>query len=180
MGNPEDLIQLEHKELSTYRETKHKEQNYICPIMGLQYPVSEMVVDHKHKLKSDPASIDNGGLIRGIIHFQANIMEGKISNGFKRYGLCKHDISLPTFLRNLADYLENSITNLIHPNEKPKAKKIQLACYKKLVKANNGKYKIPPYPEKGGLKLTKPLKVLFEKYQVPIRYYGDKPNGDES
>lgn len=180
MDNESELIQLEYKDLSTYRENKHKEQNEICPLLGLKFPISEMVVDHKHKLKADKPSLENGGLVRGVIQFQANVMEGKISSGWKRYGLHKHGVSLPTYLRNLADYLENSITNLIHPNEKPKVKKIQLSCYKKLVKAVNGKYKIPPYPKEGGMKLTKPMKVLFEKYNVPIRYYGDKPNGDES
>jgi len=166
------MIQLEQKDIKVLREKWHKEQNNICPVLKQEFPVDVMSLDHQHKLKSELPDETGKGLCRGTIHFQANIMEGKILSDFKRVGLEKM-IDIVDFLRNLADYLEyNKIQEgeyYIHPSEKPRKLTLTKTSYNKLVKAIDGKQKVPPYKAKRG-NLTKPLERLFEKYDVPIEY----------
>lgn len=167
-----NLIQLEQSELAEFKKKKYQEQNGICPLLGIKVPLEQMACDHKHRTKAETIGENGCGLIRGLIHLQANSLEGKISNGFKRYGLHKFGISLPDFLRNLADYLENAKTNLIHPSEKAKKQKITKTCYNKLAKVARGKEKLPSYPKSG--KLTVKLEKLFLKYNVNVEYYSVK------
>ena len=118
----------------------HSKQNNICPLLNTSISLKDMALDHKHKLKSKDASLDNGGLVRGAIEFRANALEGKIVNGWTRlFGsdITKHPISLPNFLRNLANYLENPPCPqvYIHPNEKTdKRVKASKKDYNKIVK----------------------------------------------
>lgn len=166
------MKQLKAKDLKALREKWHEEQNFICPLFGKKYPHEEMTLDHYHALKSQGPDEKTGrGLCRGSIHKQANAIEGKITNAFRRYGGDKH-IDLPTFLRNLADYLENNKMHTeekwIHPTEEPKPPKLMKSSYNKLVKAVNGKQKVPKYTGK----LTKPIERLFEKYGVEPAFHG--------
>jgi len=166
------MIQLETKEIKGLKEKWHKEQDSICPILKQEFPPELMVLDHQHKLKAELPDETGKGLCRGAIHFQANIMEGKILSDFKRCGLEKM-IDAVDFLRGLADYLEhNKIQEgefYIHPSEKPRKPTLTKTSYNKLVKAIDGKQKVPPYKAKRG-NLTKPLERLFEKYNVPVDY----------
>jgi len=168
---PKILIQLKTKDIRGLKEKLHKEQNGICPLLGLPFPPEDMALDHKHKLKSDPAGPNGDGLVRGAIHKFANAIEGKITNNWKRTGLGYTDADLPTYLRNLADYLENPPCEqiYIHPSESPRKLKIKKSCYNTLVKVINGKQKVPDYPKNGYL--TKGLEKLFTKYSVDIEYY---------
>jgi len=166
LGNP---VQLNQKDLAPLREKLHKEQQGICPLLNQYFPVIKCVVDHQHRAKHEPIGEGGGGLIRGCIQFQANSMEGKIWNAWKRYGLSKFNITLPNFLRNLADYLERDNLPYIHPSEKPKAPKLSKKCYKELVQSLKGtKCKVPKYPSTG--KLTKGLATLFEQQKIEVRY----------
>jgi hypothetical protein len=164
------LVQLKQKDLKVIREKWVQEQDGYCPLFGKQYPAEDFVVDHLHKLKSQDPDESGKGICRGATHFQANSIEGKISNAFKRYGGDKH-IDLITFLRNLADYLEYNKSNdqekYIHPSEKPKALKLMKSSYNSLVKAVGTKQKIPPYNGK----FTKKLQSLYEKYSVIPSFY---------
>ncbi len=130
-----------------------------------KYDISEMTLDHFHGLKSELPDESGKGLCRGVLHKQANSIEGKITNAFKRYGGDKH-IDLISFLRNLADYLESNKIHTdekwIHPTEEPKNPKLMKSSYNKLVKAISGKQKVPPYNGK----LTKQLEKLYEKYGI--------------
>lgn len=101
----------------------HKEQGEVCPIVGKKFPLSDMVLDHKHKKKSDPMGKDGKGLVRGLIYKGANRIEGPLASGYARFGLSQH-ITLPEFLRRLADYLENPPLGqqYIHPTEVSKTK----------------------------------------------------------
>ena len=116
---------ISKNDLAAWRKKWHDDQKGICPILGIPVPFESTVVDHKHKAKS--AGIDHdgngGGLIRGVIHKNANQLEGQIRKYFKRYGLDKV-VSVSDFLRNLAAYLENPPLGrkYIHPNEAPKPK----------------------------------------------------------
>lgn len=174
-----EYIQMKQSELANWKKKRHLEQNEICPILGIKVPLDKVCVDHCHRTKNQEIGNNNGGLIRGVIHLQANSLEGKISNGFVRYGLHNLGVSLPTFLRNLADYLEFSKTNLIHPSEKPKERKITKNCYNILVKkiklsnlSSKKKEKIPAYPKSG--KLTVILEKLFDKHGIQVQFYAEK------
>ena len=159
------MIQLEQKEIKDLKEKWHNEQDNICPILQLPFPLESMTLDHLHKLKSELPDETGKGLCRGTIQFQANMFEGKINSLFKRTGLHKF-IDLPSFLRNLADYLENNKVQekelYIHPSEKPKKPKLMKSSYNKLKKLIDGKYKLPKYTGN----LTKPLIELYKKYNL--------------
>lgn len=133
-----------------------------------------MTLDHKHKLRRNPAGPNGDGLIRGAIHKFANAIEGKITNNWMRTGLGYTDADLPTYLRNLADYLENPPCEqiYIHPSEAPTIPKFKKTSYNALVRAIDGKQKVPAYPKNGVL--TKTLATLFNKYNVNIEYYKPK------
>ena len=162
------MEQLKQSDLKIIREKWYNEQDGICPILGNYYPLSEFCVDHQHKLVKEVADETGKGLCRGAIQFQANALEGKITNSFNRLGLSKHT-DIISFLRNLADYLEyNKIhtdEKLIHPNEAPRKPILMKSSYNKLVKAIDGNQKIPEFKQKKG-NLTKPLEKLFEKYNI--------------
>jgi hypothetical protein len=163
---------IKTSELKALRQKLYDLQGGICPLMKKKYPVEDFCVDHQHRQNKAQEIGDNGaGLIRGAILRQANGLEGKIVNNWKRYALDKEGTSLPDFLRNLADYLEQENLPIVHPTELPKIPGITKSCYNKLKKVVNEKDKLPAYPEKKKLKLTKPLKALFEKYSIEVEYY---------
>lgn len=162
-----EIIQLKSNDLKPLKEKWHTEQNSICPILKKQITLDRLVVDHFHKLKSEEPGIDGKGCCRGAIEFRANALEGKITNNFKRLGLDK-EIDLPSFLRNLADYLENNHLQddilYVHPNEVKREPNVSKKNYNKLKKVYTGKAKFPDYPQ--SKKLTKPLEKLFKEYQI--------------
>ena len=162
-----EIIQLKSNDLKPLKEKWHAEQDSICPILKKEFPLEKMCIDHLHKLKSEEPGVDGKGCARGAIEFRSNALEGKITNNFKRLGLDK-EIDLPSFLRNLADYLENNHLNddvlYIHPTEVLREPKISKKNYNKLKKLYAGKAKFPEYPSSG--KLTKPLEKLFKEYDV--------------
>jgi hypothetical protein len=162
------MIQLESKEIKELKENWHNEQNGICPLLKQEFPLDKMVIDHQHKLVNELPDETGKGLCRGAIQFQANALEGKFTNAFKRLGLEKH-IDMVSFLRNLADYLEhNKIQEgelYIHPSEKTRKPTLMKSSYNKLVKAIDGAQKVPEFKNKRG-NLTKALESLFEKYKV--------------
>ena len=168
------LVQLKSKDLKSLKEKWYIAQGQICPILKKEVPLDNMVVDHLHKLKSEKADITGKGCCRGILEFRVNAMEGKISNNFKRLGLNK-EIDLPSFLRNLADYLEcNHIEDdvlYIHPTEASKIPRLKKSSYNKLKKLYNARAKFPDYPKSG--KLTKQLNNIFIKYNLTPEFYKD-------
>jgi len=162
------MIQLEQKEIKTLKEKWHLEQDEICPLLNQKFTLDKMVLDHCHKLKSELPDESGKGLCRGAIQFQANALEGKFTNAFKRLGLDKY-INMIDFLRNLADYLENNKVHqgelYIHPSEKPRKPILMKSSYNKLVKIVDNKHKLPLYKEKKG-NYTKELEKLFIKYDI--------------
>jgi hypothetical protein len=170
-----ELKQLKQKELKPLREKLFNINNGFCPIIKQQFDINQFVIDHQHKTLKEEIGINGAGLIRGCIHRQANSFEGKVTNSFKRYGLDKFDISLPDLLRNLADYLEQSPLNYIHPNEQPKNPYLMKKSYNKLKKCHNSNPKIkkhlPDFPEKGKKKMTKYLQKLYDKYNIIPEFY---------
>jgi len=169
------LIQLKGKDVKKLREELWEKNNRICPLLKIEIPKENVVLDHIHKLKSEKAS-EQKGTIRNAVDFRANALEGKITNNWKRYfgaDESKHPISLPNFLRNLADYLERGAYQdengnfYIHPNEAPPVEKLGKAAFNKLKKLYKEKYprkKELVYPKSG--RLTSKWKKLLEEFGI--------------
>ena len=159
------LIQLKQNEIKSLRKKLWMKQKKKCAILGQEINFEDAVLDHKHKLKKEKAGPNGKGLIRGVLHFQANALEGVIAKKFKRYGL-HNFISLPKFLRRMADFIENPPAPqiYIHPSEKPKSKKLGKREYNRIKKYYLKLYPkrrtIPEYPKSG--KLTKKWKDLLK------------------
>lgn len=171
--------ELKTKDIKPLKEKLHKMNNGVCPLLGIPVDANNMVLDHIHKLKSEEYA-ENKGTIRNAIEFRANALEGKITNNWKRYfgaDESNHPIDLPSFLRNLADYLEEGAYNdhdtyYIHPTEVPKAPKVKKAAYNKAIKLFKAKYpnkKVIEYPK--SKKLTKGLGKLFEEFEITDIFY---------
>ena len=169
----DNLIYINTSGIKDLRQSILQSQNYICPITKETLNVDNSVLDHKHKMYKDQQLGINGiGCVRGVLHRQVNVLEGKINNSYYRLGLHKLDISLPDILRNLADYLEQNTTNYIHPTEVPRTPQFKKSCYNTLVKTLQSlgyTKKIPEYPK--SKKLTKPLEKLFNSTNIIIEYY---------
>ncbi len=168
------LVPMKQKDIIVLKEKLHKQNNEICPLLEVKVPLEKMTLDHIHKLKSDEPQPQKG-TIRNAIEFRANALEGKITNNWKRYfgaDESKHPISLPDYLRNLADYLEagaheDNGNYYIHPNEVTKEPKLSKRWYNKLKKEyglTGRKKKFPEFPKSG--KLTVGLKTLFEEFKI--------------
>lgn len=158
--------EITYAKFTQLRDIQWRKQKKICPILKQEIKYEDCVFDHKHKTKAEVIGEDGKGLLRGVLHFQANSWEGKVTNAFKRYGLHKFDISLPEALRNLADYIENPPMKpeYIHPNERV-FDKIGKRDFNKICKHYFKIYpkrkKLPVYPK--SRKMTKELKELFNK-----------------
>ena len=179
-----ELIQMQNKDIKPLKEKLWEENDKKCPLLGIEVSLDKMVLDHIHKLKSEDLSIDKG-TIRNALEFRANALEGKITNNWKRYfgsDESKHPISLPNFLRNLADYLEKGAyiegdKAYIHPSEKKKEPNLSKKNYNKAKKLYNAeefvpkrknqkKKPMPEYPKSG--KATKIIKEIFSKYNIEL------------
>ena len=167
-----NFIEMKQSDIRPLKEKWYKEKNGICPVLKKEVPFDKTVIDHLHKLKSEEAGIDGKGCCRDFLEFRANALEGKITNNFKRLGLDK-EIDLPTFLRNLADYLENNHLQddvlYIHPQECKKVSKLKKSSYNKLKSLYNLKAKFPEYAKTG--KITKKISKLFRLYNLDPEFY---------
>jgi len=173
------FIEMKNKDIIILKEKLYLQNDKICPLLGIEIPFEKMALDHIHKLNSESYAPDKG-TIRNATEFRANTLEGSITNKWKRlYGAdpSKHPTDLPSFLRNLADYLEAGAyiedeTYFIHPTEIPKAKKVKKSSFNKMLKLFTVKYpkrKIPQYPK--SKKLTKKLDKLFKEFNITNFYY---------
>lgn len=160
------LIQLDQKDIKSFRKKWWLKQNKECGILKQIIKFEDTTLDHKHKKKKEESGPDGKGLIRGVLHFQANSLEGVITKKFKRYGL-HNFISLSEFLRNMADFIDNPPVpqKYIHPSEKPKSKKLGKRDYNRIkkyyLKLYPNKRKKPLYPKSG--RKTKKWEGLLEK-----------------
>lgn len=158
---------ITHAEFKLLRYEQWKEQGCVCPILKQSIEYKDAVFDHLHKTQAEKLGEDGKGLLRGVMHFQVNSWEGKITSAFKRYGLHKLGVSLPECLRNLADYIENPPMKekIVHPDERPKAKKLGKRDYNRIIKyyfqMYPGRRKLPVYPKSG--KMNKEFGEMLEK-----------------
>lgn len=176
------LIQIKQKELREFRKNQWEKQDKKCPVLNQKVDFENTVVDHQHKKKSDPAGKNGGGLIRGVLQTQANAMEGKIANTFKRMGLGNF-ITLPEYLRNLADYLDNPPVppKYIHPKEEEKesVKFLNKTDFERVQKYWTEMYpkrnfpKLPKKKKRGKIVLTK----KWEQYIAEAKDWHEKKTG---
>lgn len=158
------LRQLKQSEIKETRATILKSQGFKCAICGKTISVDESVLDHQHKIrKSDPNGENGNGLIRGVLCNFCNPLEGKIFNNMVRYKQIKTDEERISFLEKLIAYYKQSKYPLIHPSEAVKEPPVSRRNFNRLKKVYNGKKPLE-YPKSG--KLTKPLKALFEKFNI--------------
>lgn len=158
------IVYTNQKETQDIKRILHEENNGMCPLLGIELPLDKAVADHQHKLKAEPCTQwqDGGkGLIRGAIEFRANAIEGKITNAWARYGMDKDGFDLPTYLRNLADYLECPPASKLdecyaYYQETPKRKKVKISEYKRVAK-----YFLELHPRKRTV-IKKPVYVTEE------------------
>lgn len=159
---------MEQSGLKAFREVVSSDQGFVCPICNLKREPSEFVVDHQHKTKQEKNGTNGAGLIRGVICFMCNSTEGRMLSYFKRSGL-GGSISFQQYLRGLAEYLDQPNTNLIHPNEKIKERKLMKRSFNKIKKIHDEKFpnrKKLEYPKSG--KVTKLVKEISEEYGVEL------------
>ena len=145
--------QLKYSQVKFVRDSILQKQNGVCPLCKNE--VLMPTLDHYHSKKQH-----GSGLVRGVLCNTCNRMAGVVENNFARN--CIDYSDGPEFLRLLADYLESKRERYMYPSEKPKPPKLMKSSYNKLVKAVNGKQKVPKYTGK----FTKTLEKLFEKYEV--------------
>lgn len=165
------LTQLKQQDIKELRQKLWQNNNQICPLLGTRVPLEKIVLDHIHKTSSEALST-NKGTVRNAIEFRANALEGKITNAFRRYfgaDESKHPITLPNYLRNLADYIEADAYSengeyFIHPTEKKKESIVSKRNYNILKKKYTGSIRFPEYPK--SKKLTNRLKELFIAYDI--------------
>ena len=91
---------LSHNKLADWR---NKNKPTRCPLV--EYKTSNWVVDHNH----------TSGFVRGVVSSEGNVLLGRIENAFQRLSRDAKKASLPTILRNMADYLERGDTDVLHP-----------------------------------------------------------------
>lgn len=169
--NYDKLIQLTPATAKELRIKLYHENEGICPLLGVKIDIEDAALDHKHKRKADPSGPNGDGLVRDVLSFRANSLEGKITNAWKRqfgYDETMHPITLPNFLRNLADYLERPFVEpyYVHPSEKIKRPKLPASMFnlvKRYWKELYPKRALPKFPKSG--KLTEDFKLYIEQFK---------------
>lgn len=149
---PDEPIQLKGKDLKPLREKMLKEQEGFCPITKVIIDSEQAVVDHCH----------DSGFVRAVLSRSVNTAEGKCRGAWIRFAK-NTGISYGDFLRNLADYVDQQHTNLIHPTEAPKPIKLGKRIFAKIKK----EYPKLTYPKSG--KVTKGvLEKAIKCYEAGI------------
>jgi len=153
-----NIIQLKHSDIPGIRKEVLEDQGGICQICK-KLPVRP-VLDHSHKKKNK-----GSGLVRGVLCSNCNVLLAKVENNATRYGVSNQD--LPGVLSQMAHYVCMAHYPYMHPTEEPKDRTLMKSSYNeiaKLAKAmpgyNNGKF-------------TAGLKMLFKKYNITPKFYGD-------
>ncbi len=168
------FIEINQRQLTELRMKQWQKQKGICPVLNQVIHYEDSVMDHKHKTKKEKIGDDGKGLLRGILHFQANVFEGKVARLYKRYGLDKF-IELPDLLKNLSCYLEDPPMEpkYIHPTEREfkYLKKSEFNKIKKYYFAVYPRRKVFPFIFRKKMKITKTLKEALQKIN---KYIGDK------
>jgi len=159
------MHQMSQKEIKDLRELLATNNDNLCPLCEQVFDVGEMALDHCHE----------SGQIRGTICKRCNSLEGIFRSRWVRSGVAKK-VSLETYMRNLADYLDKEHLPILHPSHAPKPRKLMISSYNSLVKEIKAynkvaakTIKIPPYPK--SKRLVKKLKELYDKFGIYPKFY---------
>jgi hypothetical protein len=85
------------------REDLIDSQDGLCAV--LRAPLINPVLDHSHK------DCLQEGYVRGVLESIVNLVEGHINKLWKKHLEKNTELSLPEFLRNLADYLDKDVSD---------------------------------------------------------------------
>lgn len=110
----DEVWQAKSKTIPVLRDIILDKQQGNCSICGK--PVKAPTLDHMHVKR-----IKGTGYIRAVCCSQCNTFIARAENNAARHGISNNE--LPDVLRRMADHLENQ-TNIIHPTEVPKRKKV--------------------------------------------------------
>jgi hypothetical protein len=160
------LRQLRQKDVESLRAYILDKQKGVCPIC--EKTIKDPCLDHHHSKK-----IKGTGRIRGVLCRTCNSFIAKGENNCTRHAI--RQVDLPRILRACARYLEKEQFPFLHPSEAPKPKILKKSSYNKLKKVYDGRARFPGYREgkkrSEKQKLTKPFKILFEKYGIEPEFY---------
>lgn len=162
-----ELRNLKTKDIPDLRKQILIEQNYRCPLCGNAITEDDRItLDHQHKYrKSDENGIDGNGLVRGVLCADCNVIEGKLFNSMARFLRQPSTQQRIEWVKNLLRYYEKEPYPYVHPSEVAKDPPLSKRNFNKLNKlyfADCGK--TLEYPKSA--KMTKPLSVLYEKYDI--------------
>ena len=148
------FIQLNGDTARELRKDLYDRLHGFCPVLQIPIPFEQIVLDHKHKRKTDPIGPNGGGLVRGPLDFRVNSLEGIFLKKFKKSGLLGL-IKYSDLLRGIAEYVDNPICPqyYIYPSEKPPADKLSKRDFDLICKWYRFAYpkrkKQPQYPPSG-------------------------------
>jgi len=168
---PGKFIQLKQSDSTMMREMLYHDQAKKCPVIGKRFPLSEMAMDHKHKLKAQTPGPDGRGLVRGLIHGNVNTFEGIAYKKYLRQGL-QNMMPFPDLLIALGEYLKNPPCRqcYIHHTEKPKAPTFGKRDYDRICKYYFEIFprarKLPAFPKSGIKKKFKKVDGKRKAYYV--------------
>ena len=115
--------------------------------------------------KSDENGPGGDGLVRGALCQGCNLAEGKITNALFRFLQIRTTKDRVLFLQKLIEYYSKGTYPFVHPTEVKKEPQVSKKNFNKLNKLYSKETgKSLEYPK--SKKLTKKLKVLFEKYNI--------------
>ncbi len=119
-----EIWQAKSKTIPVLREIMLLKQKGRCTICDR--PVKAPTLDHMHIKR-----IKGTGYIRAVCCSQCNTFIARSENNAARHGIANAE--LPDVLRRMATHLETQ-TNIIHPTEVPKRKKVGLRAWNKVKK----------------------------------------------
>ena len=90
------------KDVQKVRQQLIKEQDSLCKLTKVPTAAKDYHTDHAH---------DENQLVRGALHKSCNMALGKLENIYTRYLSYWFPHNLATFLRQAADYIEESERN---------------------------------------------------------------------
>lgn len=140
------------KDIKNVREKLFKEQKFLDKLTGLTVDHKTICLDHSH---------DENQYVRAVLHRQTNAALGKLENVWLRYLSYWYPYSLPTFLRQAADYIDNFSKQPDKRYRHPSWMKKVKTLFNKLQSKNQDKVLLILAGIKG--KNVKERKTLFNK-----------------
>lgn len=97
-------------------------QGFVCPLCGGSLrglSLAKLALDHCH----------DSGYTRGVLHMGCNRVDGIVKKAVLQWGRTSGRVETVKYIRNLADYLEESIkspSRLVYPTHRTKEEELEL------------------------------------------------------